>query len=148
MATSGKKCLSSLRRPKQNFLNRAKRQYSPCAIYISPAFREAEGGLWPLKARRHPCRSVARRLPISHRPPTTLPSARWPSSGLIPWQQNDTSTYRLSRATWTGKVPRREEIMWQNGVVCYGVRYCHQIEMSIIKVHLYNYTHTYLYTNT
>ena len=99
LAPSGKKCLSAVQRPKQNPLNKAKGEYAPCAICISPAFREAEGGLWPLKARRHPCRSVAMRLPISHRPLTLLPPARWPPSGLIPWQQNNTAAYGPSRAT-------------------------------------------------
>ena len=58
---------------KQYFLNETNDGYARCAVCISPVLREVEGVLWPLKARTHPCRSVARRLPISHSPIHSAP---------------------------------------------------------------------------
>ena len=37
----------------RNPISEARREYAPCAICVSPSFREAGGGLWPLKARTH-----------------------------------------------------------------------------------------------
>ena len=61
-------------------ISEARREYAPCAICVSPSFREAGGGLWPLKARTHPWRSVARRLSISHRPNPPPPDDHPPAS--------------------------------------------------------------------
>ena len=84
---------------KQYFLNKTKDGYARCAVCISPVLREVEGVLWPLKARTHPCRSVAWRRPMFHSPiHSALPPPRSPPSGLIPCEQNNTAASGPSRA--------------------------------------------------
>ena len=80
---------------------------------VPPAMRQPlsrrEGGLWPLRARTHPCCSVARGYlsPIIYS--MTL-SARWPPSHPNPKQQNDTAACGASRATWAGGISRSGSI--------------------------------------